>query len=626
MRFGVTKAQGIDIYHEVLFALSGTKSAFSSYQFAVKELFQLSETVLLERILGLGQQYGKLKNFIDSIKSRQFKEQNKVGLYLLAFAEFLNVALTPYWDDIVMLEEEITNQPHNSLHFIWSKMHRHSELLSGLLSLVTSVITQGSYGCVVLQHLHQTLHSDIGATRAAVVLIVDGMNEIFFRQMSGWLLYGDLVDGNQEFFIHESSLSSKDGTPFERYSLNCCMLPTHIDIALASKILQVGQTVLFLRSNPAYSSSKEWIDTRSEICIDRSGLFGEKERKIQDKIAEVRRVYKWNENGMVERLVSNVSSLVTLQLWTLAVQDAKLKEQLHLVNDFFLLGRGELFHEFVSQADQYLSKSATGNFDLNLLLQESARKVLIKEETLQRLSLELVEDTNMGTIDDSEGEWNRLLVKYDAPWPLQLIFTHEACQSYNKIFRFLLRLKKIEVKLGQSWLTNKSKSHGEDNLKQRELHRNLCFLINNLQYYLHVDVLNSQFMIFEAVVETSKDFDRIQKAHEIFLQNLNSQLFLCVDLGESKIKNPIKKSINKILELCEDYCMECNSVEMREEKVNCMLARFEAFVEFLLNHLTRITSQAIHPSSQHLSQFLLRLDFNTFFSNQFSSSLTSVYF
>lgn len=63
----------------------------------------------------------------------------------------------------------------------------------------------------------------------------------------------------------------------------------------------------------------------------------------------------------------------------------------------------------------------------------------------------------MGTIDDSEGEWNRLLVKYDAPWPLQLIFTHEACQSYNKIFRFLLRLKKIEVKLGQSWLTNKSK-------------------------------------------------------------------------------------------------------------------------------------------------------------------------
>lgn len=83
------------------------------------------------------------------------------------------------------------------------------------------------------------------------------------------------------------------------------------------------------------------------------------------------------------------------------------------------------------------------------------------------------------------------------------------------------------------------------------------------------------------------------------------------------------------MELCEEYYngMEYNpDLEMREEKVNCMLTRFEAFVEFLLNHLTRITNQAIHPSSQHLSQFLLRLDFNSFFSNQFSSSLTSVYF
>lgn len=106
----------------------------------------------------------------------------------------------------------------------------------------------------------------------------------------------------------------------------------------------------------------EWVDQRSEICIDKSGLFGEKEREMQEKIAEVRHICKWNENGMIDRLVATVSSYVTLQLWTLAIQDAKLIEQLRLVNDFFLLGRGELFHEFVIQADQYLSKSALGNF------------------------------------------------------------------------------------------------------------------------------------------------------------------------------------------------------------------------------------------------------------------------
>lgn len=95
--------------------------------------------------------------------------------------------------------------------------------------------------------------------------------------------------------------------------------------------------------------------------------------------------------------------------------------------------------------------------DLNLLLQESARKVLIKEDSLQSLSLEFIEDASGNKTDDSEGEWNHVLVKYDAPWPLQLLFTQEACTLYNKIFRFLLRLKKIEVKLGQCWLFEKSK-------------------------------------------------------------------------------------------------------------------------------------------------------------------------
>lgn len=32
MRLNISKPQGIDIFHEVLFALSGTRSAFTSYQ------------------------------------------------------------------------------------------------------------------------------------------------------------------------------------------------------------------------------------------------------------------------------------------------------------------------------------------------------------------------------------------------------------------------------------------------------------------------------------------------------------------------------------------------------------------------------------------------------------------
>lgn len=78
------------------------------------------------------------------------------------------------------------------------------------------------------------------------------MNKILYRQLSEWLLYGDLKDRFNEFFIQRNSQTSGEAefTPFEEYSINCQMLPNHIGLPLAEKILNVGQTVLFLRSNP----------------------------------------------------------------------------------------------------------------------------------------------------------------------------------------------------------------------------------------------------------------------------------------------------------------------------------------------------------------------------------------
>lgn len=47
--------------------------------------------------------------------------------------------------------------------------------------------------------------------------------------------------------------------------------------------------------------------------------------------------------------------ILSLQhLWKLAVEEAELFLQLKLMKDFFLLGRGELFLEFIQQADHIL--------------------------------------------------------------------------------------------------------------------------------------------------------------------------------------------------------------------------------------------------------------------------------
>lgn len=55
------------------------------------------------------------------------------------------------------------------------------------------------------------------------------------------------------------------------------------------------------------------------------------------------------------------------------------------------------------------------------------------------------------------------------------------------------------------------------------------FVIDNLQYYLQVDVLESQYTILQTAINSTKDFEQIQRAHTIFQANILSQTFLLMN-------------------------------------------------------------------------------------------------
>lgn len=98
-----------------------------------------SEADLMQRILKFGSYYGEIKDYIYSVNCEQLKEGSQVGLYLLSFAEALHQATDPYWNCIVALEEELTEDNECSLHFVWSKIYVYNDLLSGLKRIVSDV-------------------------------------------------------------------------------------------------------------------------------------------------------------------------------------------------------------------------------------------------------------------------------------------------------------------------------------------------------------------------------------------------------------------------------------------------------------------------------------------------------
>lgn len=73
---------------------------------------------------------------------------------------------------------------------------------------------------------------------------------------------------------------------------------------------------------------------------------------------------------------------ITELLWRVAVEEAQLVQQLKLVKDFFLMGRGDLFLEFIRLTAHILNKCPTQHTsrDINLAFQMALRKMHLNDE------------------------------------------------------------------------------------------------------------------------------------------------------------------------------------------------------------------------------------------------------
>lgn len=72
-----------------------------------------------------------------------------------------------------------------------------------------------------------------------------------------------------------------------------------------------------------------------------------------------------------------------------------------------------------------------------------------------------------------------------------------------------------------------------------KLRHTLIFIIDNLQYYLQVDVLESEYTIMENKMNNTRNFEDVQKAHSVFLANVLSQMFLLETNSAKKRRHPV---------------------------------------------------------------------------------------
>ncbi|KAI5729454.1 hypothetical protein M8J76_002688 [Diaphorina citri] len=641
------------MFHEILLCLSGLPNSLQEDIANISELEDIlhpSELKLLEKVLVIANDYTTVKQFIeinlydkDSTSSQDIvptglSMKADAGLYLKAFCEGLFQSLEPYRQDLKNLETQFFNGPHStSITTVLYTFEKHHPLLEFM------VIEKRIRGCQILSHMYEHTLFGFGDVKTATRRISLLCHKILIKQLKSWFFNGTLLDPHEEFFIrsvkiatvttgdnpHDNTMAtmlnstvmtamslgfaSQDKSYVKEYEIKIDMLPCYIHVRLANQILFIGETILMLScdtdSNGLKSVKNFFEEREDELRLELDSL-------VTEEVFHVIRL---------EKIVDTLKFCVTKYLWTLVINRSDLYSHLKYMKDFFLIGWGELFVEFLSKTGPKLQGNVTSFAakNLNQALIQSARSLLnIDENVISKFNFTVVKNPN-------EKLMNQLFLNYKPDWPLQLLFTPPIIENYNTLFKFLLRLKKAQLDLHKIWLRDTKMKKTSGIPATWQLRTRLMYLLDNLQYYLQVDVLESEYSLLVQSVQNSADFDQIQLAHIEFQANVLSKAFIYA--GEPTSSNvlshdqnplsvtvhPVNHLMSTILDMSETFCLLATNPSTRSTELEALGVKFDTTIAnliLLMCELRRLRSRSVQ-----IEQLLTRLDYNKWFTRELAA-------
>uniref|UniRef100_A0A1A7Z8E3 Gamma-tubulin complex component n=1 Tax=Nothobranchius furzeri TaxID=105023 RepID=A0A1A7Z8E3_NOTFU len=383
--------------HELLLALSRYPGAIFSWNkrtgLQVSQdlpFLHPSETSVLNRLCKLGSDYIRFTEFIEQHTGHVHQQEHHMnplnqtglhGIYLRAFCTGLDSMLQPYRQALLDLEQEFLGDPHLTISHVNYKLDEFQLLFPSVMVVVETIKSQKIHGCQILETVYKHSCGGLPPVRMALEKILAACHGVMYKQLAAWMLHGLLLDQSEEFFIKQGpsaggaaasqdeeeedlglgGLSGKQlrelqdlrlieeenmlAPSLQQFSLRTEMLPSYIPIRVAEKILFVGESVQMFE-NHNHSPSRA-----GSILKHQEDLFA----------AELHRLKQQPLFSLVdfENLIDRIRSTVAEHLWTLMVEEANLLEQLKIVKDFYLLGRGELYQVFIDLAQHMLKTPPT---------------------------------------------------------------------------------------------------------------------------------------------------------------------------------------------------------------------------------------------------------------------------
>eukprot|EP00731_Ephydatia_muelleri_P031040 Em0022g554a len=443
---------------------------------------------------------------------------------------------------------------------------------------------------------------------------------VLYKQLSAFMVHGVLLDQGKEFFIERGQPdqpgSAKVQDDTHQFRIAPALLPSYIPVRVADKVLFTGEAIQIFhkRSQELVHQQLSVVTPLSQATADLKAdqyKFGALFQELQQKP-----LFQLRE---LETVVEHIRDSVGQHLWKLVVEECHLLDHLQTVKSFFLLGRGELYQSFIDLSSPFMkaSQQQITEHDVNTCFKQAMIKVAIESDDIAKqftlTMTPLAAPVAATPTGDADNPWERLGLCYTVSWPHHLLFTPPVLEKYNSLFKFLLSIRRTQMALHQSWaLLMQHKRRSRELAQVWQLRSHMGFLVDNLQYYVQVDVLEAQFAALLSKISSTHDFEHIRMAHDKFIATLQAQLLLA--------NNAVSKVLKQILEECNalSHLLQLHLPNLTPPECRVQIEKIGKSFKLQSSLLFKILSAGgSHGPSPHLAQLLLRVDYNKYFSTQY---------
>jgi len=579
------------------------------------------------------------------------------SLYCMALTGGLEELLDVYRAAVLQVEQQVLGAPLPVLSRLHTCFGDFKVLLPQVHRLVYEVAGLQARQSLQVSSLMVLLadrsRCGVPVVESCMTRLLWHCNQVLVNQVASWVVHGVLMDPHGEFFIQPSAsapprqrrrtsdtggaAAAANGGPageapaherpdetsvynewHEGFKVVCEGLPPTISPDLAEHLKFIGKAVRLLR-NPAGAFQGQQLLPYRDTLEFAKALRLLAAQPLLNRVA-------------LERTVAAIRSKVAALLWQLVVVRGQLLMHLAAVKDYFLLAKGEFYHNFLVDARHIMGlppREATADADVGDLFQGSAAKSTAQHDSLfslfhlhwskepLKLKLDEKRDIEVPRFDEN---WDDLYLEYSVEWPLGLIISNKHLAKYNALFQFLLRLKRVQLRLEESWMSLRSVC--SDRAKARTsgggsvlellmpLRQWMAHLVNNLQIYIQVDVIESNYSQLESSISAAQDFAAAERAHSACLHSLMQQSFLNV--------GRISRCFTNIFRQVQELCVLVDSLhhpaaDLHSPAALSQAARIhEAFMQEVKQLNVNLQSSRLqdHNKAPYLRQFLMRINYN----------------